>query len=82
MVEKFGLSAWVVLDKVDRVPKGEDENHEISMIAVDNFFNLFRLTGVCSKQNLAIIGTLRQDRVENTSVSKQGNDNEDVSWAV
>ena len=52
------------------------------MIAVDNFFNLFRLTGVCSKQNLAIIGTLRQDRVENTSFSKQGNDNEDVSWAV
>ena len=47
LIKRFELVAGVVLGPVDRVPKGEDENNQISMIAVDNFFTSFCFIEEC-----------------------------------
>lgn len=44
LVENFCLVAGVVLHLVDRASKGENENHQISMIAACSFFNVSHLT--------------------------------------
>lgn len=51
--------------------QGEDGNHQISMIAVDDLFHSSLLIEECSKWNFAIIGTLRQERFENASISNK-----------
>ena len=56
LVKNFGLGAWVVLDQVDSVLNGEDGNHLISVIEVNNFFKSFRFIEECSKRNLQILG--------------------------
>ena len=56
LVKNFGLGAWVVLDQVDSVLNGEDGNHLISVIEVNNFFKSFRFIEECSKRNLLILG--------------------------
>ena len=64
-VAKYGLGAGVVLDLIDRMPKTEDGDHMPSLLAVDNFFNSYRLVQECSSRNVPILGTLRQDRIQN-----------------
>ena len=82
LVEKRGLAAGVILDLADRVTKGEDGNHKISITAVDKFLSSFSLIKECSKRNLAIIGTRRQNRVENALISNKKAMMKIVPWQL
>lgn len=82
LVEKRGLGTGVILDLADKVTKGEDGNHKINITAADKFLSSFSLIKECSKQNLAIIGTQRQNRVENALISNKKAMMKIVPWQL
>lgn len=69
-VAMYGLGPGVVIDFLQKLPK-QDEQYTPHLMAVDNYFNSRTLIQYGTDNNIAILGTMRSDRVGDAPIESK-----------